>query len=313
MLLKSDSSGSSHLYYVKILQGSATAGAPSRAPLSSPPPFSSFVGAPMWHWGGSRVESRQWRATFDWMRSRETIARGFSSEERNQRLISVTSQSQWSRRENFTKLGWSCFYKRGWEAPSLIRSGNYTYIIFTKFYLPCDSEGTFWSSSQAVTRPLVSHAVLEASHCPCYCWTFSREAVNTNFYSFVFPTGGGARVTLTARHYAAFTMFIWRRSFWRLSISLWLSFAFPFYAPPFHQAWHPPACFFTALACQAFSNVIIQRSLYIATTLLFVYINALFEYNEVRLVWGWTASRQDISQLSTTMQRKGIREAPQLL
>ena len=36
---------------------------------------------------------------------------------------------------------------------------------------------------------------LEASHCPFNCWTSSREAVNTNFYSLWFdPTGNRTRV-----------------------------------------------------------------------------------------------------------------------
>ena len=35
----------------------------------------------------------------------------------------------------------------------------------------------------------------EASHCPFNCWTSSREAVNTNFYSLWFdPTGNRTRV-----------------------------------------------------------------------------------------------------------------------
>ena len=36
---------------------------------------------------------------------------------------------------------------------------------------------------------------MEASHCPFNCWTSSREAVNTNFYSLWFdPTGNRTRV-----------------------------------------------------------------------------------------------------------------------
>ena len=40
----------------------------------------------------------------------------------------------------------------------------------------------------------LSHTV-EASHCPFNCWTSSREAVNTNFYSvWLDPTGNRTRV-----------------------------------------------------------------------------------------------------------------------
>ena len=72
------------------------------------------------------------------------------------------------------------------------RKANYcNYIVFTKMSWPGDSEETFRSSSQTVTcfSPKVSH-------CPFYCWTSCRKAVNYNLYtSFSFhPTGNWNRV-----------------------------------------------------------------------------------------------------------------------
>ena len=69
---------------------------------------------------------------------------------------------------------------------------NCNHILFTKLPWPGDSEGTFWSSSQAAT--CLPHTA-EASHCPFICWTSSREAVNTNFYDLLFdPTVNRTRV-----------------------------------------------------------------------------------------------------------------------
>ena len=74
--------------------------------------------------------------------------------------------------------------------PSTISAGgnpcNCNYFLFTKLPWSGDSEGTFWSSNLAAT--CLPHTA-EASHCPVICWTSSREAVNTNFYSLWFdPT-----------------------------------------------------------------------------------------------------------------------------
>ena len=62
---------------------------------------------------------------------------------------------------------------------------NCSYILFTKLPWTGDSEGAFWSSSQAPTSPPVYHTrrTVEASHCPFNCRTSGREAVNPNFYS----------------------------------------------------------------------------------------------------------------------------------
>ena len=62
---------------------------------------------------------------------------------------------------------------------------NCNYILFTKLPWPGDSEITFWSSSQAATCPSVYHTRWR-QHCSFNCWTSSRAAVNTNFYSLWF-------------------------------------------------------------------------------------------------------------------------------
>ena len=54
------------------------------------------------------------------------------------------------------------------------------------------AKGPFSLPSQAVT--CLPHTA-EASHCPFNCWTSSKEAVNTNFYSLWFdPAGNRTRV-----------------------------------------------------------------------------------------------------------------------
>ena len=69
-------------------------------------------------------------------------------------------------------------------------------IVIT-FYSPsCLGQGTakgpFRSSSQAAT--CLPHTA-KSSYCPFNCWTSSREAVNTNFYSLWYdPTGNRTQV-----------------------------------------------------------------------------------------------------------------------
>ena len=68
-------------------------------------------------------------------------------------------------------------------------------FLFTKLPWPGDSEMTFRSSSQAATYPSVYHTRWRLHAVPLNCWTSSREAVNTNFYSLWFDsTGNRTRV-----------------------------------------------------------------------------------------------------------------------
>ena len=63
-------------------------------------------------------------------------------------------------------------------------------FLFTKLPWPWDSEGAFRSPRQAATGPPVYHTRRRFHFCPFYCWTSSREAVNTNFYSLWFDSAG---------------------------------------------------------------------------------------------------------------------------
>ena len=57
--------------------------------------------------------------------------------------------------------------------------------LFTKLPRPRDIKGNFRPSSQAAACPVLiclPHSV-EASHCPIWYVTSSREAVRTNFYA----------------------------------------------------------------------------------------------------------------------------------
>ena len=60
-------------------------------------------------------------------------------------------------------------------------------ILFTQLPWPGDNEGTFRSSRQAAT--CLPHTA-EAIYCPFNCWTSSREAVITDFYSLWFDRPG---------------------------------------------------------------------------------------------------------------------------
>ena len=72
---------------------------------------------------------------------------------------------------------------------------NCNYILLTKLPWPGDSEGTFWSSSQAATCPPVYHTRRRLHTVPLIAERQTGKFVNTNFYRLWFdPTGNRTRV-----------------------------------------------------------------------------------------------------------------------
>ena len=93
-----------------------------------------------------------------------------------------------------------------------------------------DSEGSFRSSSQAATCPHVYHTWWDLHTVPFNCWTSSREAVNSNFYSLWFdPTGNRTKVYRfssrlsihsTTDRFKVWKMVVWKKKTLRRSTSL---------------------------------------------------------------------------------------------
>ena len=72
-------------------------------------------------------------------------------------------------------------------------------VIVITFYSPsCLNQGQRRDLSvfeSSFHLPICLPHTMEASHCPCNCWTSSREAVKSNFYSLWFdPTGNQTHV-----------------------------------------------------------------------------------------------------------------------
>ena len=81
-------------------------------------------------------------------------------------------------------------FLKTWSLMSIATICTYYQVAFLE-----DSEETFRSSSQAATCPPVYHTRWRIHASPFYCWTSSREIVNTNFCNFEFdPTGNRAHV-----------------------------------------------------------------------------------------------------------------------
>ena len=73
--------------------------------------------------------------------------------------------------------------------------GNCNYIFIYKVALTRRQVGTFRSPSQVDICPLVYHILWKLHSFSFYCWSSSRKAVNTNFYSFwCDPTGNRTRL-----------------------------------------------------------------------------------------------------------------------